>query len=112
MNPLRESTKLRDLLQAKRELPSRLDEILPEEILCNELLMNFLVGMIAPDPNRRFPECRSGRACRQGGGGVPSAIDSQRHGDGIRQRHSCLAGGVAAVGRCELDTGSVDSILR
>ena len=59
MNPFSGRTKLRDLLQAKRELPSRLDEILPDEILRNELLMNFLVGMIAPDPNRRFPSAEA-----------------------------------------------------
>lgn len=59
MNPFENRTKLRDLLQAKRELPSRLDEILPDEILRNELLMNFLVGMIAPDPNRRFPSAEA-----------------------------------------------------
>ena len=57
--PFDSGTKLRDLLHAKRELPSRLDEILPEEVLCNELLMNFLLGMIAPDPNRRFPSAEA-----------------------------------------------------
>jgi serine/threonine-protein kinase len=59
MPPFDSGTKLRDLLHAKRELPSRLDEILPEEVLCNELLMNFLLGMIAPDPNRRFPSAEA-----------------------------------------------------
>jgi serine/threonine-protein kinase len=59
MNPFGDHTKLRDLLQAKRELPSRLDSILPEDILCNELLMNFLQGLIAPDPNRRFPSAEA-----------------------------------------------------
>ncbi|KAA5545376.1 serine/threonine protein kinase [Roseiconus nitratireducens] len=45
---------LRDLLQAKRELPGKLESLLPEDISRNELLMNFLRGMIAPDPNKRF----------------------------------------------------------
>ncbi len=58
-NPFGDRTKLRDLLHAKRELPSRLDEILPDEILRNELLMNFLLGLIAPDPNRRFPSAEA-----------------------------------------------------
>lgn len=54
MNPFGNRNKLRDLLQSKRELPTRLEEILPEEVLRNELLMKFLLGLIAPDPNRRF----------------------------------------------------------
>ena len=59
MNPFGNHTKLRDLLQAKRELPSRLAKILPDDVLCNELLMNFLVGLISPDPNRRFPSAEA-----------------------------------------------------
>jgi serine/threonine protein kinase len=59
VNPFGDRTKLRDLLQAKRELPSRLDEILPNEVLRNELLMNFLGGLISPDPNRRFPSAEA-----------------------------------------------------
>lgn len=54
LNPFAGKNKLRDLLHAKRELPSRLRDILPEEVLRNELLMNFLIGLISPDPNRRF----------------------------------------------------------
>ncbi len=59
LNPFGGNTKLRDLLHAKRELPSRLDDILPEEVVCNELLMNFLHGLISPDPNRRFPSAEA-----------------------------------------------------
>ena len=51
--------RFRDLLHAKRELPSRLVDILPEEVVCNELLMNFLMGLISPDPNRRFPSAEA-----------------------------------------------------
>jgi len=53
-NPIRKQDKLGDLLQAKRELPSKLEQILPEEVVCNDLLMQFLHGLISPDPNRRF----------------------------------------------------------
>jgi serine/threonine protein kinase len=53
-NPIGNHDKLRDLLQAKRELPSKMEEILPEEVVCNDLLMQFLHGLISPDPNRRF----------------------------------------------------------
>lgn len=45
----------RDLLEAKRNLPHQLTSILPEEVTVNELLMNFCRGLVAPDPNRRFP---------------------------------------------------------
>jgi serine/threonine-protein kinase len=45
----------RDLLEAKRRLPQILDELLPEEVTCNDLLMTFCRGLIAPDPMRRFP---------------------------------------------------------
>ena len=57
----------RELLEAKRFLAQRLLEILPEEVTCNELLMNFCRRLIAPDPARRFPsaedaDLRSGGA--------------------------------------------------
>ncbi len=45
----------KDLLEAKRMLPQQLESVLPEEVTCNELLMNFCKGLIAPDPMRRFP---------------------------------------------------------
>ena len=44
-----------ELLAAKRQLPHTLHTILPAEVVCNELLMNFVRGLIAPDANRRFP---------------------------------------------------------
>lgn len=50
-----ELTLYRDLLEAKRILPQQLEEILPEEVTCNELLMNFCRGLVSPDPMRRFP---------------------------------------------------------
>lgn len=66
LNPFTDQLKLRDLLQAKRELPSKLDRILPEDVLRNELLMNFLRGLIAPDPNRRFPSAEAAEHVEQG----------------------------------------------
>ncbi|QDT11712.1 serine/threonine protein kinase [Planctomycetes bacterium K23_9] len=44
-----------DLLRAKRELPKKLHQVLPEELIDNDLLMNLILGLIAPDPNKRFP---------------------------------------------------------
>ena len=43
------------LVEAKRTLPNRLEELLPAEVTVNELLMDFCRGLIAPDPNKRFP---------------------------------------------------------
>ena len=51
--------KLSDLLQAKRDLPKRLKSLLPEDIVRNDLLMNFLLGLIAPDPSKRFPDAEA-----------------------------------------------------
>jgi eukaryotic-like serine/threonine-protein kinase len=45
----------RDLLEAKRFLAQKLPNVLPSEVTCNELLMSFCRGLIAPDPMRRFP---------------------------------------------------------
>ena len=57
---------LRALLEAKRELPSRLHEVLPDDLASNELLMNFILGLIAPDPNRRFPDAEAAEHVEQG----------------------------------------------
>jgi serine/threonine-protein kinase len=65
-NPFGGDMTLRELLEAKRELPQRLDTLLPDEVLRNELLMNFLRGLIAPDPNRRFPSAEAAELVDQG----------------------------------------------
>jgi serine/threonine-protein kinase len=56
----------RDLLEARRALPHRLKEILPEEVTVNELLMNFCRGLIAPDPMRRFPSAEAADLLKEG----------------------------------------------
>ena len=56
----------RELLEAKRELPRRLPEILPREVVCNELLMNFCRGLIAPDPMCRFPNAEAADMLKEG----------------------------------------------
>jgi serine/threonine protein kinase len=48
-------TSFGDLLEAKRSLVHRLPQFLPADVTCNELLMNFCRGLIAPDPAKRFP---------------------------------------------------------
>jgi eukaryotic-like serine/threonine-protein kinase len=66
VNPFNNEMTLRELLAAKRELPNRLEEFLPEEVLCNALLMNFLNGLISPDPNRRFASAEAAEHVEQG----------------------------------------------
>lgn len=58
-NPFAGQNDLGRLLQLKRELPQRLDQFLPADVTRNELLMSFLRGLIAPDPNRRFADAES-----------------------------------------------------
>jgi len=59
-------TSYRELLEAKRLLPQRLPQILPQEVVCNELLMNFCRGLIAPDPTRRFPSAEAADLVKEG----------------------------------------------
>jgi eukaryotic-like serine/threonine-protein kinase len=54
------------LLEAKRSLPHRLHEMLPDEVTRNELLMNFCRGLIAPDPNKRFPSAEAAELLEDG----------------------------------------------
>lgn len=56
----------RELIAAKRALPSRLPEALPEEVVCNDLLMSLIGGLIAPDPARRFPSAEAADLVDQG----------------------------------------------
>lgn len=45
---------LGSLLKAKHSLINELHLVLPEEVYCNELLVNFCRGLINPDPRQRF----------------------------------------------------------
>ncbi len=56
----------RELLEAKRALVHRLPEVLPEEVVCNDLLMNLCRGLIAPDPMRRFPSAEAADLLKEG----------------------------------------------
>ncbi len=56
----------RDLLEAKRFLAQKLPSILPSEVTCNELLMNFCRGLVAPDPTRRFPSAEAADLVKEG----------------------------------------------
>ena len=57
--PFHEINEYGPLVEAKRTLPHRLHEILPEEVVVNDLLMNFCMGLISPDPARRFPNAEA-----------------------------------------------------
>ncbi len=59
-------TGFRELLEAKRFLAQRLPQILPEEVVCNELLMTFCRGLVAPDPARRFPSAEAADLVKDG----------------------------------------------
>ncbi len=64
--PFAGMTTYKDLLEAKRFLAQRLPQILPQEIVCNELLMNFCRGLVAPDPTRRFPSAEAADLLKEG----------------------------------------------
>jgi serine/threonine-protein kinase len=59
----------RELLEAKRMLPRRLRELLPAEVTCNQLLMNFCSRLIAPDPAQRFPSADDANMQNEGAAG-------------------------------------------
>lgn len=56
----------RDLMEAKRVLVQKLPERLPREVVCNELLMNLIRSLIAPDPMCRFPSAEAADLVKEG----------------------------------------------
>ena len=54
------------LLEAKRTLAQRLPHLLPQEVVCNDLLMGLCHGLIAPDPTRRFPSAEAADLVKNG----------------------------------------------
>jgi eukaryotic-like serine/threonine-protein kinase len=56
----------KELLEAKRVLAPRLSQLLPHDVVCNELLMTFCRGLIAPDPARRFPSAEAADLVKDG----------------------------------------------
>jgi serine/threonine-protein kinase len=55
-----------ELLEAKVAIPDKLSEKLPEDVVCNELLMSLIGGLIAPDPIHRFPSAEAADLVEQG----------------------------------------------
>jgi len=65
--PLFASQRTREeFVQAKRTFPDRLPEILPEDVVRNELLMSLIRGLIAADPCDRFPSAEAADLVEQG----------------------------------------------
>jgi serine/threonine-protein kinase len=56
----------RQLLEVRRNLPARLPELLPAEVVRCELLLSFIRGMIAPDPVLRFPSAEAADLLKEG----------------------------------------------
>ncbi len=54
------------LLEAKRALPQMLEQLLPAEIGCNRMLVNFCRGLVAPDPMLRFPSAEAADLVKDG----------------------------------------------
>lgn len=65
-SPFEKTTTYPDLVQAKHQLEQRLPEILPPEVACNELLLNFCQRLIAADPAHRFPSAQAADVGEEG----------------------------------------------
>ena len=57
------------LLDAKKAILDRVPNTLPEEVVCNDLLMNLIAGLIAPDPTQRFPSAEAADLVEGGAAG-------------------------------------------
>ena len=59
-------TRIDELKRAKWEILDRLPRALPEEVARNELLMGLITGLIAPDPEKRFPDAQAADLVERG----------------------------------------------
>ena len=57
---------LAELTQLKKTIDQRLDEFLPDEVVCNELLLDFCRGLIAPEPFDRFSSAEDAQLVDKG----------------------------------------------
>ncbi|MEM7784631.1 MAG: serine/threonine-protein kinase [Planctomycetota bacterium] len=55
-----------ELIDRKRTLCNRLDEFLPDDVANNQLLMGFCKGLVAPNPEDRFPSAEAADLVDQG----------------------------------------------
>ena len=61
-----EITDIHELVQAKRELWDRLPQILPDDVVRNDLLMSFCRGLTNPDPDGRFQSAEAAELLEEG----------------------------------------------
>ncbi len=59
----------RELLAAKRSLTTRLPQILPHEVLVNDLLVNFCKRLVSSDPMARYGSAEEAELDKQGASG-------------------------------------------
>jgi eukaryotic-like serine/threonine-protein kinase len=59
-------TRIDELKRAKWEILDGLEGVLPEDVARNELLMGLITGLIAPDPNKRFPDAQAADLVERG----------------------------------------------
>lgn len=64
--PFLGQTTYAELLEAKRILVQKLHERLPREVVCNELLMNLIRSLVAPDPGLRFASAEAADLMKEG----------------------------------------------
>jgi len=64
--PLAASQTLPELLAAKRRLSQQLPQILPADVVRNEMLLNFCRRLIAPHPDNRFLSAEAADLDREG----------------------------------------------
>jgi serine/threonine-protein kinase len=57
---------LAELFHLKENLAARLESLLPEEVVCNDLLMAFCHGLVAWDPADRFPSADDAQLVEHG----------------------------------------------
>ncbi len=76
---------LQELLEAKRFLAQKLHRVLPEDVARNELLMNFCLGLVAPDPMRRFASAEAADLAK---GGAASFLRQLVKGDLASEYHN------------------------
>jgi eukaryotic-like serine/threonine-protein kinase len=65
-SPFEGLSDLRSLLAAKRDLDKRLKSLLPDDVSCNEMLLNLCQKLIAPDPAKRFRDAQAADLDRKG----------------------------------------------
>jgi serine/threonine-protein kinase len=61
-----QSASFEELLEAKQQIHRRLESLLPAEVTCNSLLMNFCRKLVAPDPTARFTNAETAELVKGG----------------------------------------------